>query len=68
MPSTSCARKTCIRCISATSHVHAPDKSVKALALRFAAAVVVCLVFGLLLTFTVNVPMNETLAATAVPP
>ncbi|WP_246703715.1 DUF1772 domain-containing protein [Rhizobium gallicum] len=25
------------------------------------------MVFGLLLTFTVNVPMNETLAATAVP-
>lgn len=33
----------------------------------FAAAAVVYLVFGLLLTFTVNVPMNEALAATAVP-
>ncbi|WP_117190206.1 anthrone oxygenase family protein [Rhizobium terrae] len=33
----------------------------------FAAAAVVYLVFGLLLTMTVNVPMNEALAATTVP-
>ncbi|WP_246763456.1 DUF1772 domain-containing protein [Rhizobium sp. 007] len=68
MPSTSYARKTCIRCINETSHgTHPTSRSRKAPALWFAAAAVVYLVFGLLLTFTVNVPMKETLAAIAVP-
>ncbi|MGO8177263.1 anthrone oxygenase family protein [Rhizobium leguminosarum] len=38
-----------------------------AAAFWFGAAAAVYLVFGLMLTFTVNVPMNEALAATAVP-
>jgi uncharacterized membrane protein len=33
----------------------------------FGAAAAIYLVFGLMLTFTVNVPMNDALAATAVP-
>ncbi|MBY3086852.1 DUF1772 domain-containing protein [Rhizobium laguerreae] len=39
----------------------------EAAAFWFGAAAAVYLVFGLMLTFTVNVPMNEALAARAVP-